>query len=224
MEVSMTRTSDQLDQIAPALVGIHNELRAIVKDSKNPAFKSKYASLDAILDTIRPILVRNGCFVTQTVTEGATHNVTMRRKQNNEQTEQVVETFQETSVFTITAASRCIHLSGQWIESISIVPVAKFDAHGLGAAQTYARRFSLASLLALATDDDDDGNASTIQHAPRHVAATPDVSVEFWKLVKDKHGDLTIDSKREIYREYSGSPTPSVEGYAIALRKLQESK
>ena len=78
----MTRTSDQLDQIAPALVGIHNELRAIVKDSKNPHFKSKYASLDAILDTVRPILVKHGCFITQTVTEGSTHNVTMRRKQN----------------------------------------------------------------------------------------------------------------------------------------------
>ena len=220
----MERTSVELDKIAPALVGIHNELRAIVKDSKNPAFKSKYASLDAILDTIRPILVRNGCFITQTVTEGATHNVTMRRKANNEQTAEVVETFQETSVFTITAASRCIHLSGQWIESISIVPVAKFDAHGLGAAQTYARRFSLASLLALATDDDDDGNASTIQHTPRYEAPKQDVSVQFWVAVKDKYGDLTTDRKKEIYLQYSGSAIPSVEGYALALRKLQEAK
>jgi hypothetical protein len=148
----------------------------------------------------------------------------MRRKANNEQTAEVVETFQETSVFTITAASRCIHLSGQWIESISIVPVAKFDAHGLGAAQTYARRFSLASLLALATDDDDDGNASTIQHAPRYEAPKQDVSVQFWVAVKDKYGDLTTDRKKEIYLQYSGSAIPSVEGYALALRKLQEAK
>lgn len=216
----MTRTSDQLDEIAPALVGIHNELRAIVKDSKNPAFKSKYASLDAILDTIRPILVRNGCFITQTITEGSSHNVTMRRKQNNEQTDQVVETFQETSVFTITAASRCIHLSGQWIESISIVPVAKFDAHGLGAAQTYARRFSLASLLALATDEDDDGNASTHHHAPRIEAPKQDINIQFWAAVKAKHGDVTADRKKEIYRELSGEETPSPEGLARALKAI----
>jgi hypothetical protein len=223
MEVDMTRTSDQLDQIAPALVGIHNELRAIVKDSKNPAFKSKYASLDAILDTVRPILVKHGCFITQTVTEGATHNVTMRRKSNNEQTDQTVETFQETSVFTITALSRCIHLSGQWIESYSIVPVAKFDAHGLGAAQTYARRFSLASLLALATDEDDDGNAAT--HAVIPVQKPLAIGDQFWLAVKERFGaDLTPDRKKEIYVEMSGTDKPSPEGYTLALRKLQETK
>jgi hypothetical protein len=223
MEVVMTRTSDQLDQIAVALVGVHNELRAIVKDSKNPAFKSKYASLDAILDTVRPILVKHGCFITQTVTEGATHNVTMRRKQNNEQTDQTVETFQETSVFTITALSRCIHLSGQWIESYSIVPVAKFDAHGLGAAQTYARRFSLASLLALATDEDDDGNAST--HAVVPVQKPLSIGEQFWLAVNQRYGtDLTPDRKKEIYMEFSGTDKPSPEGYTLALRKLQEKK
>lgn len=219
----MTRTSDQLDQIAVALVGVHNELRAIVKDSKNPAFKSKYASLDAILDTVRPILVKHGCFITQTVTEGATHNVTMRRKQNNEQTDQTVETFQETSVFTITALSRCIHLSGQWIESYSIVPVAKFDAHGLGAAQTYARRFSLASLLALATDEDDDGNAAT--HTVIPAQKQLGIGDQFWLAVNQRYGtDLTPDRKKEIYMEHSGTDKPSPEGYTLALRKLQEKK
>lgn len=219
----MTRTSESLDQIAVAMVGIHNELRAIVKDSKNPAFKSKYASLDAILDTVRPILVKHGCFITQTLTDGSSHNVTMRRKQNNEQTDQVVETFQETSVFTITAVSRCIHLSGQWIESFSIVPVAKFDAHGLGAAQTYARRFSLASLLALATDEDDDGNAATHTAVPQRTPMT--VNEQFWMAVNAKYGpELTPDRKKEIYTELSGSDKPSPEGYAIALKKLQEQK
>lgn len=219
----MTRTSDQLDQIAPALVGIHNELRAIVKDSKNPAFKSKYASLDAILDTVRPILVKHGCFITQTVTEGATHNVTMRRKQNNEDTDQTVETFQETSVFTITALSRCMHLSGQWIESYSIVPVAKFDAHGLGAAQTYARRFSLASLLALATDEDDDGNAAT--HTAPPVQKVLGIGDQFWLAVNQRYGtDLTPDRKKELYMQFSGTDKPSPEGYATALAKLKETK
>lgn len=216
----MTRTSEMLDQIAVAMVGIHSELRAIVKDSKNPAFKSKYASLDVMLDTIRPILVKHGCFITQTVTDGSSHNVTMRRKQNNEQTDQTVETFQETSVFTITAVSRCIHLSGQWIESFSIVPVAKFDAHGLGAAQTYARRFSLASLLALATDEDDDGNASTHQHAPRVEAPKQDINIQFWAAVKSKYGDVSADRKKEIYRELSGEEAPSPDGLARALKAI----
>ncbi len=216
----MTRTSESLDQIAVAMVGIHNELRAIIKDSKNPHFKSKYASLDVILDTVRPILVKHGCFLTQTLTDGSSHNVTMRRKQNNEETDQVIETFQETSVFTITAVSRCIHLSGQWIESFSIVPVAKFDAHGLGAAQTYARRFSLASLLALATDEDDDGNASTHQHAPRMEAPKQDINIQFWAAVKSKYGDVSADRKKEIYRELSGEETPSPDGLARALKAI----
>ena len=40
------------------------------------------------------------------------------------------------------------------------MPAAKNDPHGLGSAITYARRYSLMSMLCLATEDDD-GNAAT---------------------------------------------------------------
>jgi hypothetical protein len=56
--------------------------------------------------------------------------------------------------------TRLVHTSGEWLASVVPVPVAKGDAHGLGSALSYGRRYGLSALLALSTDEDDDGNAA----------------------------------------------------------------
>jgi len=58
-----------------------------------------------------------------------------------------------------------IHSSGEWIKSEIRMPIAKKDAHGIGAATTYGRRYLLSSMVGVAQADDD-GNGA-IQHAPR---------------------------------------------------------
>ena len=58
-----------------------------------------------------------------------------------------------------------MHSSGEWIKSEIRMPIAKKDAHGIGAATTYGRRYLLSSMVGVAQADDD-GNGA-IHKAPR---------------------------------------------------------
>jgi len=143
------KTSDSIAQLAPALVAAQGTIKAVPKDGKNPAFRSKYATLDAIMEAVRPALAAQGL----TVVQGVIHP----------------ETSAEGRLVGITVETRVIHSSGEWVASVVPVPVAKADAHGLGSALSYGRRYGISALLALTTDEDDDGNAaatSTNRSAP----------------------------------------------------------
>lgn len=135
-------------KIFAALVKAHGDIRAIGKDSTNPHFKNKYASLDAIVENVRPILAAHGLAVTQSseaVGEGKALNV----------------------------YTTLIHESGEFLTSCAYVPIAKQDAQGAGGALTYGRRYSIAALLALATEEDDDGNAASRAPARAQQARAP---------------------------------------------------
>jgi len=53
-----------------------------------------------------------------------------------------------------------MHSSGQYISERLLIPVDKANAHGVGSATTYSRRFSLMAFTGVVGDDDDDGNAA----------------------------------------------------------------
>jgi hypothetical protein len=59
----------------------------------------------------------------------------------------------------VSVETMLLHSSGQFMVASTWVPIAKADAHGIGSALTYARRYGIMSLLCLATEDDD-GNAA----------------------------------------------------------------
>jgi len=135
--------SETIGAIAPALVKAQAEIRPIVKDSTNPAFRSKYTSLDAIMEVVRPVMAKNGLFVVQSVldTIDGQHSITVE--------------------------SRVIHSSGEWIAGVVQVPVMQQTSHGFGSALSYGRRYSLSALLSLASDEDDDGNGAAQQQQAR---------------------------------------------------------
>lgn len=128
-------TSETIGAIAPALIKAQSQMQGITKEGKNPAFRCKYVTLDSILDTLRPILTSNGLMLTQ----GSTP---------------------PWGVESITVESRIIHTSGEWISTTVTIPVTKPDAHGLGSALTYGRRYSVSALLAISADEDDDANGA----------------------------------------------------------------
>ena len=128
-------SSETIGAIAPALIKAQSQMQGITKEGKNPAFRSKYVTLDSILDTLRPILTSNGLMLTQ----GSTP---------------------PWGVESITVESRIIHTSGEWISTTVTIPVTKPDAHGLGSALTYGRRYSVSALLAISADEDDDANGA----------------------------------------------------------------
>jgi hypothetical protein len=122
--------STSIKELATALAKVQGELKPAPKDSENPFFKSAYADLATVTKTVMPVLAKHGLSVTQ-VAEGE-GNIT----------------------------TQLMHTSGEWLRgTLSLKPV-KDDPQGRGSAITYARRYALASICGLATEDDD-GNAAT---------------------------------------------------------------
>jgi hypothetical protein len=132
--------SETIGKIAGALAKAQSGMTMIECNSSNPFFNSKYASLSAVLEVALPKLNENGIALVQG-----------NRWDNVD------------NGFFIT--SMLIHSSGEWIKSEIRMPISKKDAHGIGAATTYGRRYLLSSMVGVAQADDD-GNGA-IQQAPR---------------------------------------------------------
>ena len=131
--------SENIAEIAAALAKAQSEMQNPQFDSKNPHFKSSYASLASVRNAVVPVLAKHGISVMQDVVSGPEG---------------------------VTCTQMLMHSSGQWIRTSGMfVPVDKANAHGYGSATTYARRFSLMALACVVGDDDDDGNAA-VQTAP----------------------------------------------------------
>ena len=126
----MNNQSENLNELATALAKCQGELSPAIKDSSNPFFKSRYADLNAVWQSCRPALSKYGLAVIQTIQKD------------------------EGSIVLVTTL---VHSSGQWIRSISPVPLLKSDPQALGSALTYMRRYSLSAIVGISTDDDDDG-------------------------------------------------------------------
>lgn len=126
----MIQTSDNIKAISAALLKFQGAVDGVRKDSKNPAFKSHYASLEAVRDTAVPELQKVGVVFLQSA--GA-----------------IVD-----GVMAMT--TRLIHPeSGEWIEGTMDIALGKRDPQGVGSASTYAARYSLMAMLGLPSIDDD---------------------------------------------------------------------
>lgn len=139
------KASGSIASLAAALVAAQAEIRTIGYDSDNPHFKSRFASLAKITETVRPILATHGLAVVQ----GGYNDVDV-----------------QAAVFGV--ETTLIHTSGEWLSSFVEVPLAKRDPQGAGSAITYGRRYGLSALLSIATDEDDDAHYAT--HAPKPAA------------------------------------------------------
>ena len=131
---SKIRRSPSIAKLIGALAEASLEFSEVPKDTKNPFYKSTYADLSALIKATRPALGKHGLVVSQFPFMNGAH----------------------ATVITLLA-----HSSGEWIETDLTLPVAKADAQGGGSAITYARRYSYQSILNVAGEADDDGNAAS---------------------------------------------------------------
>ena len=129
----MIETSESTAKLDAALAKAQGDFQAAIKDSNNPAFKSKYADLSAVMEAIRPALIKHGISVTQWPVHSEDDRVHM--------------------------VTRIAH-DGEWMRGIFSMPVMKRDAHGYGSTVTYLRRYCIASCFGVISDLDDDGNAA----------------------------------------------------------------
>lgn len=131
--------SESIAELAAALAKAQPAMRSALKSSDNPFFKSKYADLSAVWEACRSALHANGLTVVQGGEPGDGAHVTV--------------------------STMLLHTSGQYIESSLTVRPTKPDPQGIGSAITYARRYALAAIAGVCTEDDD-GNAASVHVAP----------------------------------------------------------
>jgi hypothetical protein len=136
--------SESIKNIAGALVKFQSSVSKVAKEANNPFFKSKYASLANILDTIQKPLSECGLAISQFPDANALTTIILHAE------------------------------SGEWMESSYVMPVAKQnDPQAMGSAMTYARRYALGSILNLNIDDDDDGEKAMGRQIPKKDELTP---------------------------------------------------
>lgn len=115
--------------ITEALLEAQKEIEAVDKDGKNPFFKSSYTTLNAAIMACKQILNKHDIVVLQPIQSD------------------------ENGVYV---ATTLIHTSGEQITSKHRIREAKDnDPQSQGSAITYARRYSLMSMLCMSSDDDD---------------------------------------------------------------------
>lgn len=116
----------------------------------NPAFRSRYATLDAILDHIRPILAKQGLGMMQLI----------------------VSQPGEIGVQTI-----IIGPEGEYLAPPAFKPMLpESTVQHYNSTVTTLRRMTAQSLVGIATDQDDDGAAASAQPAAKKWTPTPAVA------------------------------------------------
>ena len=174
-------------ELIAALSKAQGEITNAAKNAKNPHFKSDYADLAAVLNTVKPALSKHGIALVQgTAFDGSMVTVT-----------------------TVLA-----HSSGGSVSSEASCVPAKMDGQGIGSATTYLRRYSLAAMCGIAQQDLDgeDSKHNTTPPPParkprkkpnvpqkaveatlENIAAgkgTPEKAIEFWSSKYTVSDDL----------------------------------
>lgn len=137
-ETALADSNKRNIALQKALVSAIAETTDVHADSNNPFHKSKYASLNAHLALIKPIFAKHGLAILQFPT-GSENSV---------------------GINTI-----IIHTEGGRIEESAYIPCPQgIDGQKAGSIYSYLRRYALAAVAGVATEDDD-ANVATFPTA-----------------------------------------------------------
>lgn len=133
--VQVIGQSEKIGELVVALCRAQGEMisprrnkKVFVKSDKGN-YEFRYTTLDTMIDMTRPILAENGLAVINVV-----------------------------NIRTRTLHTRLIHISEQWMETEGPIDAGKPGPQAWASAVSYARRINFATLLNIASDEDDDGN------------------------------------------------------------------
>lgn len=124
--------SDSIVKLSSAIVKFHGAMGKVGKDSTNPHFKNKYASLSNIIEATTPHLNAVGLAVVQMPSVDGLETVLLH----------------ESGEFISSVSA--------------IAAKDPMNPQAVGSAITYARRYALGAVLSLNIDEDDDANAATV--------------------------------------------------------------
>lgn len=167
--------------LAKAFVAAQKASEAVKKANSNPAFKSKYADLAAVVEAVIPALNGAGVGVMQ---------------------------FPAFDGEMVGVTTTLLHESGSSVTAILLLRPSKSDPQGVGSAITYARRYSVLAMTGAAPEDDD-GNAASgprEETAKRqHVEPTPPTLAErAERFEKTLRAAQTIDKLEQAFKLGSG--------------------
>jgi hypothetical protein len=167
--------SESIANIAKALSLFHIKVETIKKDANNPFFKSTYASLSNILDSIKEPLMESGLSIAQFPT-------------------------MERTLITLLMHGE----SGEWIESSYEMKPVKDDPQSRGSVLTYQRRYAISAILLLNIMEDDDANASSYVSQKKEEKELPWLNdqTDAFNRAKEKirSGEITLDVVRQHYK------------------------
>lgn len=146
-----TYCSENINDLALALIEVQKQMAPAAKDGKNPFIGSNYATLNSVMVSCRDILLEHGIWLTQLPVPAPI----------------------ELGPGYLGLMTKLTHAeSGQWQSSLTVIPLPKADPQGMGSAITYARRYALTAMLGMITEDDD---AESAKLPPRNqpVARNP---------------------------------------------------
>lgn len=165
-------------ELFASLAAAQGEIENAAKNAANPHFKSKYADLAEVLNTIRPVFAMHGLSVIQAPAyDGSLAHVT-----------------------TILA-----HAGGGYITTTASCQPAKSDAQGIGSATTYLRRYSAAAVAGIAQEDDD-GNTAAHNEKPRVITEADKAKADDFRAAIDGAADDTELSK--VAKDLAGCGLP----------------
>lgn len=119
-----------MKELMKAMHAVQGEVTGVARNSNNPFHKSKYANLEAVVDTLRPSLQKHGLVVMQAPGAFADGVLTIKTE-------------------------ICHAESGEKVVEHSDMPVAKADPQGIGSAITYGCRYALMAMFVVPPVDDD---------------------------------------------------------------------
>ena len=190
------KTSTATNEISAALAKAQGLINNPGKTAKNPHFKSSYADLSAGINAIREGLSANGIAVVQSPRmEGE----------------------------LMMLDTRITHSSDQWFECEW--PVVKLPAppQQIGSALTYARRYSLFSLVGIAGEDDD-GNAANSAPTPAPVVEakiTLEQADELRAIIEEVGVNISVFMKHFGIQSLSDLPASK---YDFAVSKIESKR
>lgn len=131
--------SEDISGLVKALAAAQGEIKDIARNRtvtvatrQGGEYSFKYATLSAIIDGIKEPLSKHGLAYTQTI-----------------------EFDRDTQFYVLTTT---LHWENQWISSVTPIIINGGSNQEFGSALSYMKRYSLAAIVGVAPDEDDDGN------------------------------------------------------------------
>ena len=150
-----------MKNIYKALAALQQEVGAIGKDSKGYGYT--YASLDNIVEVITPLLKKHGLGFTQPL-DGSSIKTILFHAESGESIESTLEIPQ----------------------GVELKGMNQFQV--LGSAITYLRRYSLASVLGLVTDEDTDAAGEQTSYKASTTAPASEKQLNLIRTLASKQG------------------------------------